>query len=229
LFEDALETIVDGEAWVEGQGYMDVDEEGHEHYNKDAITQDHDDAASNLDKEYDFGPLLEYDEVYELIEIQNRDPIAIGEAGPGPSSAATSVSASTSTKLRSTSISIDSGIESDERIVVEHPTAGTAIKMGKSLHDKWKALFAKDIPGHKDIDGDTIMEGSSSQGQGSNLFAPFASELDWRVAAWAIKDGIRHKSFDRQLEIPGVSHIRISNNLLTNRSSGQGETRTLLR
>ncbi|KAF8868438.1 hypothetical protein CPB84DRAFT_1819214 [Gymnopilus junonius] len=37
-----------------------------------------------------------------------------------------------------------------------------------------------------------------------NLFAPFASELDWRVAQWAVKDGPGHNAFNRLLEIPGV-------------------------
>ncbi|KAJ3776370.1 hypothetical protein FB446DRAFT_762900 [Lentinula raphanica] len=35
-------------------------------------------------------------------------------------------------------------------------------------------------------------------------FAPFASEMDWRIAEWVVKDGIGHKSFDRLLAIPGV-------------------------
>ncbi|KAJ6540166.1 hypothetical protein DFH09DRAFT_1249545 [Mycena vulgaris] len=37
-----------------------------------------------------------------------------------------------------------------------------------------------------------------------NGFAPFASELDWRIAEWVIKDGPGHKAFDRLLAIPGV-------------------------
>ncbi|KAG1884783.1 hypothetical protein F4604DRAFT_1977115 [Suillus subluteus] len=40
---------------------------------------------------------------------------------------------------------------------------------------------------------------------GSHKFAPFASELDWRIARWAVQEGIGHKSFDRLMAIPGVS------------------------
>ena len=47
-------------------------------------------------------------------------------------------------------------------------------------------------------------EGSSAA---VNRFTPFASELDWRVACWAIQDGIGHKSFDRLMAIPGVSAV----------------------
>ncbi|KAE9382526.1 hypothetical protein BT96DRAFT_1055474, partial [Gymnopus androsaceus JB14] len=36
-------------------------------------------------------------------------------------------------------------------------------------------------------------------------FAPFASEMDWRIVEWVVKDGIGHKSFDRLLDIPGVA------------------------
>lgn len=214
MFEDAPEVILDGEAWVEGQGYMEVDEEGHEIYAEGqgqggSVGQDN---AMDRDIEYDIRTLLEYEEVYELIEIPN--PVAVGEPGPGPSTAAKS---STGISSRSTSISIDNMTDTDERIVIEHSTAGKVIRMGKNLHDKWRLSFGKDK------EGDAIMEGSSSQADGGNPFAPFSSELDWRVAAWAVKDGIGHKSFDRLLAIPGASPIRISTKLPTNISLGQGE------
>ncbi|KAF8958087.1 hypothetical protein BDZ97DRAFT_1668977 [Flammula alnicola] len=43
-----------------------------------------------------------------------------------------------------------------------------------------------------------------SEGGELNPFAPFSSELDWRVAQWAVKDGPGHNAFNRLLEIPGV-------------------------
>ena len=51
-----------------------------------------------------------------------------------------------------------------------------------------------------DKDGDSLMDSD-------NLFFPFSSELDWRVAQWAIKDGPGHNAFNRLLEIPGVSSL----------------------
>lgn len=39
----------------------------------------------------------------------------------------------------------------------------------------------------------------------SYKFTLFASELDWRIGRWAIQEGIRHKSFDRLMLIPGAS------------------------
>ncbi|KAJ3818812.1 hypothetical protein F5880DRAFT_1625872 [Lentinula raphanica] len=46
------------------------------------------------------------------------------------------------------------------------------------------------------------MDGSSPLPD--EAFAPFATEMDWKIAEWVIKDGIGHKSLDRLLAIPGV-------------------------
>ncbi|KAG1894245.1 uncharacterized protein F5891DRAFT_896513, partial [Suillus fuscotomentosus] len=35
-------------------------------------------------------------------------------------------------------------------------------------------------------------------------YSPFASEVEWRIAEWATKEGIGDKSLDRLLSIPGV-------------------------
>jgi hypothetical protein len=53
----------------------------------------------------------------------------------------------------------------------------------------------------KDSDGDTVMEGDADK---DNPYAPFTSELDWRVAQWAVKEKVGHSAFDRLLDIPGV-------------------------
>lgn len=47
-------------------------------------------------------------------------------------------------------------------------------------------------------------QGDVQMAEGDRTFSPFSSELDWRVAQWAIKDGPGHNAFDRLLEIPGV-------------------------
>ncbi|KAA1473694.1 hypothetical protein DENSPDRAFT_859985 [Dentipellis sp. KUC8613] len=39
-----------------------------------------------------------------------------------------------------------------------------------------------------------------------SAWAPFKSEMDWRVAKWAIQEGIGHNIFDRFLSIPGLSY-----------------------
>lgn len=89
--------------------------------------------------------------------------------------------------------------ENDDRFVEEHPTAGRHIRIVPTLHERWKKLFGgEDLEGvdsAMDMDVDVNME---------DKFAPFASELDWRVARWAVQEGIGHKSFDRLMAIPGV-------------------------
>ncbi|TEB25366.1 hypothetical protein FA13DRAFT_1756601 [Coprinellus micaceus] len=45
------------------------------------------------------------------------------------------------------------------------------------------------------------MEGDADK---DNPYAPFTSELDWRVAQWAVKEKVGHSAFDRLLDIPGV-------------------------
>ncbi|KAJ7016190.1 hypothetical protein C8F04DRAFT_1245633 [Mycena alexandri] len=89
--------------------------------------------------------------------------------------------------------------DSDEgRYIETHPTAGYVIRMNNNLHAKWKRSFGLAMP--VDREGDVDME---TDGQ-PNGFAPFASELDWRIAEWVVKEGPGHKAFDRLLDIPGV-------------------------
>jgi hypothetical protein len=45
-------------------------------------------------------------------------------------------------------------------------------------------------------------------GDDTNLYAPFASELDWRIAQWAVKDRPGQNAFfDGLLKISGVCGI----------------------
>lgn len=81
--------------------------------------------------------------------------------------------------------------DDDERIILVDEDAGR--------------IFRKETPPRytQDREGDTLMEEDSE----SNPFAPFSSELDWRIAHWAVKDGPGHNAFNRLLEIPGVSNF----------------------
>jgi hypothetical protein len=112
-------------------------------------------------------------------------PLEVDPAAPGPSSLGENYC---------------SGDFIDERVEEDpFPTAGRVICMDHTLHEKWRLLF-----GHEDFDGNTNMEDGALLGQ---EFAPFPSELDWRVARWAIQEGIGHKSLDQLLAIPGVSAV----------------------
>jgi len=89
---------------------------------------------------------------------------------------------------------LDDNDADDERITIVDEDAGR--------------IFRKEAPPrctHVDGEGDTFME--ELEGGEPNQFAPFSSELDWRVAHWAVKDGPGHNAFNRFLEIPGVSNL----------------------
>ncbi|KAF9470504.1 hypothetical protein BDN70DRAFT_762707, partial [Pholiota conissans] len=83
--------------------------------------------------------------------------------------------------------------DDDQQVTIIHKHAGKAKR-----HESPPRYH----PPHIDKDGDTSM---AEDGVDGNPFAPFSSELDWRIAQWVVKDGIGHNSFNRLLEIPGVS------------------------
>jgi uncharacterized Zn finger protein (UPF0148 family) len=90
--------------------------------------------------------------------------------------------------------------EEDERVEEEDERARARLRVVDTLHERWKREFGSS----QDMQGDVNMSDVSKEEDGSK-FSPFASELDWRIARWAIQDGIGHKSFDRLMSIPGVS------------------------
>lgn len=110
---------------------------------------------------------------------------------PGPSSRSARASSAADTANPGDILS-----DEEEQVVEVHPTAGKVIRMSDDLYAKWAHSFGLE----PDRDGDIAMGGSDSP----NGFAPFASELDWRIAQWVVKDGPGHKAFDRLLDIPGV-------------------------
>lgn len=81
-------------------------------------------------------------------------------------------------------------------------TAGKVIGQDQKLYNKWKQIFGQEQA--KEGFNMNVDEEPSSEKQ--NPYAPFTSELDWRIARWAIKDNPGHKAFDRLLSIPGVRY-----------------------
>jgi len=146
----------------------------------------------DIDVEMDPQDVIEeMEEFFQFIPLPPAQISKIGESGPSSGS-------SGSNSHRWTSIHLDES-EDSQFIETPYPEAGYVTKVDDSLHLKWKRQF-----GHLDADeeGDVTMQDGE---ENLSPFAPFASELDWRVASWVIKDGIGHKSFDRLLSIPGVS------------------------
>jgi hypothetical protein len=130
-------------------------------------------------------------------EIREEEMVEIGIAGPGPSTQESRHSQDRQNKKFQV-YALDE--EDDTRFEVEHKSAGRVIKMDTSLTDRWRKLFQND-----DMDIDIADHLAHPSPATENLYSPFASELDWRVARWAVKDGIGHNSLNRLLAIPGVS------------------------
>jgi hypothetical protein len=89
--------------------------------------------------------------------------------------------------------------EEDVEIVPCNPSirAGAEIRMSATLRDEY-------VKRHRNLPSES----------GDIDFAPFASELDWRVADWAIRECPTNAAFNRLLAIPGVSLI-LSKDFLT--------------
>ena len=167
--------------------FMDEDEEA-EVENEDERVMDLMDDVDTVDQEA-------FHFVDSVIEEQ-EEMIEIGVAGPGPATEEhRRLRQHQNKKFRAYVLDEDD----DTRFEEEHGTAGKVIKMNSSLHEQWRALF------HHDDNLDDMDVDPSTSPTPENIYSPFASELDWRVARWAVKDGIGHKSLDRLLAIPGVS------------------------
>lgn len=102
--------------------------------------------------------------------------------------------------------------DEDGRVVDEWTESGSVLRMDPTLHERWKAIFQSPSTTQSDADGDVQMDsdpGTPQVNSPNTTFHPFASELDWRVANWFIHEGIGHGSWDRFLQIPGVSPLTL--------------------
>lgn len=144
-----------------------------------------------------FREWLDHAHAAEVFEAVN-DEVAIEQAGPGPSTQRLRMH----TMLGGRARYLDDDDEdiTNERVSVEHATAGLVIRVSTTIHEKWASLFGTKIS------GDVVMDGSGAP-EDVEWYKPFASETDWRVAKWMVDEGIGHNAFDSLLKIPGVGFI----------------------
>lgn len=122
----------------------------------------------------------------------------IGEAGPGPTTASNRGDPNTSNLNRRVLDDND-----DSRVQDFDESAGHVIRMSDPLHEAWRKKFGRSDP---DVDPD-VDTAHAEQSQ----YAPFASELDWKIAKWVVEDGPGNNAFNRLLNIPGVSSTFVNN------------------
>lgn len=73
----------------------------------------------------------------------------------------------------------------DCRFTSWHPTAGEVLSVNVTLQERWKKLF-------------------DNQDNAKN-YQPFCSRADWELGQWALKEKIKQGSFNKLLNLPGVS------------------------
>ncbi|KAF8220402.1 hypothetical protein L208DRAFT_1333887, partial [Tricholoma matsutake] len=155
--------------------------------------QAHDEEEPDMDPEEVMLDLVKEEELFHLVpqpeSVEGNDNnIDDQMGGPGPST-------QTNRILRASALRVLD--DNDDLTVVDiHPTAGYIICMDQTLHTKWRNVFGD----HQEIDTD----GNVEMGDNTNLYAPFTSELDWRIPQWAVKDRPGQNAFDQLLKIPGV-------------------------
>ena len=124
------------------------------------------------------------------------------------SSSSTSASASASTSApRHTTISAPTlDDDEDPRVYEEDMSAGKVIAMAPNIVETWKAYFEEPNSAEvrMDVDGEEG-EDSVNTKEHNAQWRPFASELDWKVAMWAVREDVGQNSLNRFLSIPGVS------------------------
>lgn len=87
-------------------------------------------------------------------------------------------------------------------VVVEHKEAAHIVRTDNSLKTQWRRIFESNTSIR-----DIVMEGTTDLNIGnlpSEAYAPFTSELDWRIAQWGVKEEVGQNALNRLLEIPGV-------------------------
>lgn len=110
--------------------------------------------------------------------MESLEDMEIGEAGPGPSTMLSAL-------VQSYHVP---DVFGDERVVDVDEDAGQPLIMFDDyLRTKWQKIF-----------------GEKTNATLDDAYTPFASELDWNIAHWAVTEGIKHSSITRLLAIPGV-------------------------
>jgi hypothetical protein len=91
-------------------------------------------------------------------------------------------------------------------VAEEHPTAGKVVRVSQGLHSRWEHAL-QNATRHSDVatDGAAASDTSSLPPE---IFYPFKSEVDWKVAEWAVKKSIGHNAFNEFLAIDGVCYVQ---------------------
>ena len=146
--------------------------------------------------QYDFAP----NDVYHFIPPEPAPSFQVGSSqdivgDPGPSTQAAQAAAHTQARF------LDD--DEDDRVEDVNMEAGKVIRFSDTLYEAWAKRFSQDDPEDVEMASDSS-EAMDPPQQSSNPFYPFASQIDWQIAHWFVKENPGHGAFDRLLQIPGV-------------------------
>lgn len=138
---------------------------------------DHDDPImANINKLLEFYNAEKEEDLFQF--VQPAEDGVEGIAGPGPSTM----------QYRQYGRILED--DEDLRVSYDYEGAGQCIGIDKDAQTRWKTIFGK--------------EGASYNFQPTNGYFPFASELDWKIAHWAITEKVSQTAMDKLLKIPEV-------------------------
>ncbi|PPQ92723.1 hypothetical protein CVT25_013764, partial [Psilocybe cyanescens] len=199
------------EEQAEGGNLFDVSLDGEENLPEEQDWDDYD-PMNHEDFDFDMSALQaggsHRDEFHFIPNTPELPEDGVeGEDGPGPQTAANRIQ---SAALHYSKVLDD---DEDDRTIIWTKNAGDIIH---------RVIPPKYMPEEENT------------AIGASNFAPFASELDWKVAQWAVMDGPGHNTFDRLLAIPGVveklglsyKNIRVLHQKLDNIPEKAGEWQT---
>ncbi|PPQ84566.1 hypothetical protein CVT26_004024, partial [Gymnopilus dilepis] len=129
---------------------------------------------------------------------ENKEADGNAIAGPGPSTAANAILRQAQKRPNVHEVVFDNAGQ-DSCFTIWNEDAGVTIRKGQPPSQM--SLDARDYEGDIQM-GDP--EGDIQMAEGDQCFFPFASELDWKIGQWVIKDGPSQNALDRLLEIPEV-------------------------
>ncbi|KAF9059169.1 hypothetical protein BDP27DRAFT_1239288, partial [Rhodocollybia butyracea] len=91
-------------------------------------------------------------------------------------------------------------------------TAGKVINKCKTVYERWESILKS--KGQQELSSGTTTHDDNLD---QKCYHPFASQLDWKIAQWAVTEKISQKALDRLLNVPQVKSFKY---FLMTRSSG---------
>ncbi|KAF9059021.1 hypothetical protein BDP27DRAFT_1156311, partial [Rhodocollybia butyracea] len=78
-------------------------------------------------------------------------------------------------------------------------TAGKVINKRKTVYERWESILKS--KGQQELSSGTTTHDDNLD---QKCYHPFASQLDWEIAQWAVTEKISQKALDHLLNVPQV-------------------------